>query len=297
MFVPPRDQWKVHDPEDFFDSGSDDQESTLADISFTEDDIIHACNELKAGSAAGVDGIPANLLKVCRKELAKPLYLLWRSSLDQGCIPPDLLLVLICPVHKGGSRGIPKNYRPVALTSHIVKVFERVIRKTLVEHLEKNGYFPDGQHGFRAQRSTLTQLLAFWDSILDKLEDDAGVDVIYTDFSKAFDNVETGVLLHKIKDCRVTGKVGCWLASFLDPESRQQAVVVDGTVSSLSPVISGVPQGTVLGPVLFLIHIRNIASGLSPESTATSFADDSSVQRGVQTYRRTSKLSMTGPIE
>ena len=262
----------------------------MADISFTEEDIIKACAELKSGSAAGADGIPASLLKICRKELAKPLYLLWRSSLDQGSIPSDLLLVLICPVHKGGSRGIPKNYRPVALTSHIVKVFERVIRKALVDHLERSGYFPDGQHGFRALRSILTQLLSFWDSILDKLEDGAGVDVIYTDFSKAFDKVETGVLLHEIKDCKVTGKVGCWLASFLDPASRQQAVVVDGTVSSLSPVISGVPQGTVLGPVLFLIHIRGIASGLSAQTTASSFADDTRVQRGIRSDQDCSDL-------
>ena len=291
VFVQPREEWKVQDPEDFFDFfGSAEEESSLADISFTEEDIVKACAELKSGSAAGADGIPASLLKTCRKELAKPLYLLWRSSLDQGCIPSDLLLVLICPVHKGGSRGIPKNYRPVALTSHIVKVFERVIRKALVDHLERSGYFPDGQHGFRALRSTLTQLLSFWDSILDKLEDGAGVDVIYTDFSKAFDKVETGVLLHKIKDCKVTGKVGCWLASFLDPASRQQAVVVDGTVSSLSPVISGVPQGTVLGPVLFLIHIRDIATGLSAQTTASSFADDTRVQRGIRSDQDCSDL-------
>ena len=286
VFVPPREEWKVYDPAAFFGpSNAAGNDSALSDISFSEDDIIHACSELKSDSAAGADGIPAKLLKLCRKELAKPLYILWRASLDKGSIPSDLLLVLICPVHKGGSRGVPKNYRPVALTSHIVKVFERVVRKSLVDHLEKNGYFPDGQHGFRALRSTLTQLLSFWDSILEKLEDDAGVDVIYTDFSKAFDKVETGVLLHKIKDCKVTGKVGCWLASFLDSESRQQAVVVDGAVSSLSPVISGVPQGTVLGPVLFLIHIRDIASELSPSSLATSFADDTRVQRGVRTQQ------------
>jgi hypothetical protein len=94
------------------------------------------------------------LLKSCRKELSKPLFILWRASLDQGSIPSDLLLVLITPVHNGGSRGLPKNYRPVALTSHIVKVFERVVRRALVGHLEKHSFLPDGQHGFRALRST-----------------------------------------------------------------------------------------------------------------------------------------------
>ena len=100
------------------------------------------------------------------------------------------------------------------------------------------------------------------------MEQGKGVDTIYTDFSKAFDKVETGVLLHELRDCGVKGKLGCWLASFLDHKSRQQAVVVDGRVSSLEPVISWVPQGTVLGPVLFLVHIRNISSGLSEGTTA-----------------------------
>ena len=292
VFVPPRDEWRVPDPKTFFSFSSAGQDLDLADIPFTQEDIIKACGELRSESAAGADGIPANLLKLCKNEFAKPLYLLWRCSLDHGCIPSDLLLVLICPVHKGGSRGIPKNYRPVALTSHVVKVFERVVRRVLVHHLEENGYLPDGQHGFRNLRSTLTQLLTFWDSILEKLEEEGGVDVIYTDFSKAFDKVETGVLLHKIKECRVTGKVGCWLASFLDPDLRQQAVVVDGAVSSLSPVISGVPQGTVLGPVLFLIHIRDIASGLSPGTSATSFADDTRVKRAIRSKQDCEALQL-----
>ena len=223
--------------------------SVLTDIEFTENDIENACYELKPSSAAGSDGVPATLLKTCRKELRKPLFIIWRSSLDQGLIPPDLLLVLVSPVHKGGSRSSPKNYRPVALTSHLTKVFERVVRKVLVDHLEKNGFLPDGQHGFRKFRSTLPQLLSYWDTLLVDMEKGMGVDVIYTDFSKAFDTVETGVLLHDVRECGVKGRVGCWLASFLDPDTRQQAVAVDGRVSPLTSVLSGVPQGTVLGPL------------------------------------------------
>ena len=136
-------------------------------------------------------------MKICRKELRKPLFIIWRASLQHGIIPADLLLVLVSPVHKGGSRGAPKNYRPVALTSHLIKVFERVLRKFLVAFLEKNGLLPEGQHGFRAFRSTLTQLLSHFDKVLEDMEDGKGVDVIYTDFSKAFNTVETGVLLHE----------------------------------------------------------------------------------------------------
>ena len=102
-------------------------------------------------------------------------------------------------------------------------------------------------------------------------------------FSKAFDKVETGVLLHKLRAFEVQGKVGCWLAAFLDSKTRKQAVVVEGRVSELSPVISGVPQGTVLGPVLFLVHISDIARGISPLTTASSFADDTRVKRPIKT--------------
>ena len=212
VFVQPRPEWIVKDIPEFFNSC--DKGPRLSDIDFSETDIEIACSELTSSSAAGADGFPASFLKTCRKELSKPLFLLWRASLNHGLIPPDLLLVLVSPVHKGGSRASPRNYRPVALTSHLTEVFERVVRKSLVVHLEHHGLLPDDQHGFRALRSTLTQLLSHWDSILDNMEMGNGVDVIYTDFSKAFDTVETGVLLHELKQCGIEGKVGCWLSSF-----------------------------------------------------------------------------------
>ena len=121
----------VDDLKDFFSGGTEwrmehEGRPLLQDIKFSEQDIEWACKELKSSSSPGPDGVPAILLKTACKELRHPLFLLWRASLDQGVIPPDLLLVLISPVHKGGSRGLPANYRPVALTSHIMKMFERV---------------------------------------------------------------------------------------------------------------------------------------------------------------------------
>ena len=137
----------------------------------------------------------------------------------------------------------------------------------------------DGQHGSRSMRSTFTQLLGHWDSILDGLVEGEGVDIVYLEFSKAFDKVETGVLLHKLRDSRVLGKVGVWLGKFLDSNHRKQAVAVEGRLSDLSPVISGVPQGTVLGPILFLLHISGIAREVSPESKVSSYVDDTRVTR------------------
>ena len=286
VFTTPRAEYLVDNLEEFFSGGLEWREQhqgrpLLQNAKFSKLDIEMACKELKANSSPGPDGVPALLLKTASKELSQPLFLLWRASMDQGVIPPDLLLVLISPVHKGGSRGLPANYRPVALTSHIIKMFERVVRRCLVRHLEENNLLPDGQHGFRSKRSCLTQLLSYWDSILDQMEEGKGVDAVYTDFAKAFDKCETGVLLHRLKECGVRGKMGHWLAAFLDPTIRKQSVGVDGRLSPLADVISGVPQGTVLGPCLFLIHLMGISHNLSAETSVSSFADDTRLLRGI----------------
>ena len=154
------------------------------------------------------------------------------------------------------------------------------MRKAVVQHLEENGFMASGQHGFRALRSTLTQLLAHWDSILDGLvEGSPGVDAIYLDFAKAFDKVDHGVLLHKLRDFGICGKVGTWLAEFL--RNRYQIVVTDGIQSVRESVTSGVPQGTVLGPVLFLVLIADIAKGTDNHTQITSFADDTRASRQI----------------
>ena len=197
-----------------------------------------------------------------------------------GIIPTSLLHAVITPLHKGGSRTEPKQFRPVALTSHIIKVFERVVRKSLVNYLEENGLLWSGQHGFRALRSTLTQLLSHFDAILADLEGGAkGTDSVYLDFSKAFDKVDHGVVLRAIHSLGIHGKLGIWLAAFLS--NRTQEVVIDGTRSTKSSVTSGVPQGTVLGPVLFLVLINNIAAGVNQETHVASFADDTRVSRAI----------------
>ena len=224
-------------------------------------------------AAPGPDGFPAMLLKMCKLELSYPLELIFKESLKTGDIPEIFKSAFVFPLHKGGMRSEPANYRPVSLTSHLVKTFERVLKKHLVRYLEFNEKINNNQHGFRNGRSCLTQLLQQYDRILSILEEGKNADAIYLDFSKAFDKVDKGILLRKLKRAGISGNLGRWIQSFLT--GRSQQVIVNSTKSSPSLVTSGVPQGSVLGPLLFLILINDIDQGIS--ANVSLFADDTRI--------------------
>lgn len=171
----------------------------LTDIPYTINDLIAAIDELSNTAASGPDYVAAILLKNTKHELAPALYVLWRKCLDEGITPYKLKQPEIVPIYKGGSMAIPANFRPVSLTSHLIKIFEKVIKKYPVNYLEDHNLFNANQHGFRKGRSCLSQLLVHYEQILSALENDKDVDVVYLDFSKAFDKVDFEVLLKKIK--------------------------------------------------------------------------------------------------
>ena len=268
----------MDDPADLFPEETNEQ--NLGNIYFDEVDIIDAIGELNATSASGPDGFPAILLKKCCTPLAKPLYMMWRFSMDSGTIPLLLKRANIVPIHKGGSRGLPKQYRPVALTSHVIKVFEKVARNHLVSYLQEHDLLNPGQHGFRSGRSCLSQLISHFDNILRILEDNDNVDVLYLDFSKAFDKVDHLITLKKLKALGISGKLGRWLQSFLT--DRTQTVLVNGARSRSCHVKSGVRQGSVIGPLLFLVLIGDIDANVAT-SFVSSFADDTRVGRRIKT--------------
>ena len=188
--------------------------------------------------------------------------------MSQGFIPPSFKRAAIVPVFKSGDKSIPGNYRPISLTSIIIKVLERIVRKQVISFLAAKGCFNDTQHGFRSGRSCLSALLDVFDNIMHMLDSDSTVDMVYLDFSKAFDKVDHGIVLHKLRS--ITGSLGFWFHQFLT--NRTQFVRLPGGISHDSPVLSGVPQGTVLGPLLFLIMISDIDDGVT--SSIISFADD-----------------------
>ena len=253
---------------------------SLSQIQFSDSELAGAMNNLATNAAPGPDGFPAILLKKCSSVLAPPLALIWRKSLETSDIPTICKSATITPIHKGKSRAMAKNYRPVALTSHLIKVFEKVVRSHIVNFMSDHTLFNSTQHGFRGGHSCLSQLLNHFDKITCELESGKGVDVIYLDFAKAFDKLDHGITLKKLEFLGIKGLLGRWIATFLT--NRTQSVVIDGHKSSPKPVISGVPQGSVLGPLLFLVLIGDIDKEVM-EAFLSSFADDTRVGKGIST--------------
>lgn len=245
---------------------------------FSVMDVKEEMSKLKSPSASGPDGVHPTVLKECCISLAFPLWCIFRESLRTGIVPTDWRLANITPIFKSGRKTDPLNYRPVSLTSVPCKVLEKLIRKDLVEHLEFNNILSQHQHGFRAKRSCLTQLLEYLEELETAIDEQESVDIIYLDCRKAFDTVPHKRLITKLKALGIRGQICNWITGFL--QDRRQRVVVKGEFSSWRQVWSGVPQGSVLGPVLFLVYVNDILDNLT--SNGKLFADDAKIYRKIK---------------
>ena len=180
-----------------------------------------AIQSISTWSAVGPDEVTPLFLKDYVDELVPALCLLWRKSLDTGIMPDGINLAFITPIFKGGDKGKPANYRPVALTNHITKAFEKIIKQEMVIFLTTHDYFNYTQHGFRTGRSTLTNLIEYYESIIQLLQYHKSVDSIYLDYSKAFDKCDHNIILDKLENLGICGKVNRWIEGFLKRGSNR----------------------------------------------------------------------------
>ena len=211
--------------------------------------------------------------------IAGVLSVIFQQSYEEGTVPSDWLTARISAIYKKGDKANPSNYRPVSLTCITCKIMEHIVCSQIGRHLDHNNILHPNQHGFRKGLSCETQLVDTIHELAYSINQKTQTDVIFLDFSKAFDKVSHDTLLHKIRYYGIGGKTNTWISAFLC--SRSQQVVVNGQTSQSAGVLSGVPQGSVLGPLLFLMYINDIAEGVT--SQMRMFADDSIVYRQIHT--------------
>ena len=258
-----------------------DGKNMLEEVVITREKVKKKLQSLKPKSAPGPDKISPAVLQSMADILCVPLTSIFSKCQEEGVVPGDWKLANVTPIFKKGSKSAPGNYRPVSLTCIICKVMESLIKDAIVEHLANNSLIRSSQHGFTAGRSCLTNLLEYMEELTSLIEMGHSVDMFYLDFSKAFDLVPHRRLLVKLRGLGIQGKVASWVEEWLS--DRKQRVVLNGEVSDWGDIFSGVVQGSVLGPTLFLCFINDLdlavdmtmaAGGEQRCSIIKKFADD-----------------------
>jgi len=263
-------------------------ESVLTTVQFRVRDVIKKIRNLKTDGAAGPDGFGPRVLQELQQEIAPALAAIFTKSMEEGVVPADWRDANVTPIFKKGAKSSPSNYRPVSLTSVSCRVMESLIRDAVTTHLTENKLIKNSQHGFLKDRSCVTNLLEFLEEATTVVDGGAGFDIIYLDFAKAFDKVPIKRLLKKVRAHGISGQILQWIESWL--AGRRQRVVLNGKFSSWEDVLSGVPQGSVLGPLLFIIFINDMDEVVRQINILKKFADDTKLGKTVQVEKDREEL-------
>jgi hypothetical protein len=265
----------VHEVDDnFFELNKvENANNIISTIDINPNMVLEAIQKLKVSKAPGPDGIHAKVIIECKDIFSHVLHIIFSKSLQEGSLPLQWKKANVRALFKKGSKTNCANYRPVSLTSIICKLFEGLVRDQIMKFLEIHNLITDHQHGFRSGHSCTTQLLLLMEDFTAYYEEEIPFDCIYLDFAKAFDRVPHQRLLTKLYSLGIRGLIWDWIADFLS--HRKQRVIINNECSAWSDVISGIPQGSVLGPILFTIFINDIPVDIS--SSIKIFADDTKI--------------------